>query len=404
MKTLTKFIFLVITGRMLPAFNILREHRVGAQLTFLALGLVSYVVHQYPRELYSLGERAYFASELITRSNNDGIPLSRTARQNLAQLITTLRAEQSAEFNRRDLGIEKGYVAWTIAQIAVSYGNVPPVDPASVRQFFEKTMDDDCGCWRETPQRQPHTGATGWTVYAMSTLGIPAPSRAVSFLLSLQGPEGWWGLHPTKPEPGSASTYATAWATLALCTQMPLQQKSGSSDDTGRIKAAVDKALAWLMQSEIQDTARWYDYPANGAKMNSASISGLVLHVLAKCGATSQLERQHRKWLDGMPAAIASASTAEVSNVMVTLASGGLDFDRTRNYVLQWTMIATVDAYASGSLLQKAAARQWLERILTPALVSDEVRKQTWVGAELLLALSNLAAALDQPLSGPAKS
>jgi hypothetical protein len=157
------------------------------------------------------------------------------------------------------------------------------------------------------------------------------------------------------------------------------------------------------MQSEIQETARWYDYPANAAKMNSASISGLVLHVLAKCGATTHLQRQHRTWLGGMPATIASASTAEVSNVMLTLASGGLDFDRTRNYVLQWTLIATVDAYASGSALQKAAARQWLERILTPALVSEEVRKQTWVGAELLLALSHLAAALDQPLGAGAK-
>jgi hypothetical protein len=60
--------------------------------------------------------------------------------------------------------------------------------------------------------------------------------------------------------------------------------------------------------------------------------------------------------------------------------------------VLQWALVATVDAYAAGNLAQRAAAVQWIERILKPALLGPEVRSQRWVAAELLFALAHLQA------------
>ena len=136
----------------------------------------------------------------------------------------------------------------------------------------------------------------------------------------------------------------------------------------------------------------------------TASISGLILHVMHKCGETGDLERLHRQWLTAIPVSVDNAGVAEFSNVMLPLDNGVTEFDRTRNYVLQWTLIVTVDAYADGSLLQRAAARQWLERILKPGLASPEVRKQSWVSAELLYALRHLAEHLDQPLPSLGKS
>jgi hypothetical protein len=94
---------------------------------------------------------------------------------------------------------------------------------------------------------------------------------------------------------------------------------------------------------------------------------------------------------------VTNANTTEVSNTYITPATGGLDFDRTRHYVLQWELVATVDAYAAGDLNQRATALQWLERILIPGLASPEVRNQNWVSAELLYGLRYLQANVAQP-------
>jgi hypothetical protein len=72
--------------------------------------------------------------------------------------------------------------------------------------------------------------------------------------------------------------------------------------------------------------------------------------------------------------------------------------------VLQWQLVATVDAFAAGTLAQRAAALQWIEWILTPGLVSPEVRNQNWVSAELLYALKYLQAHVAPSGKGPAGS
>lgn len=395
MKTIFKFLFLVITGRLRPAYHIIRDLRLSTKLAFIGMGLASYVVHQYPRELYVLGERGYFAALLVAQGSGDRIRLSESAQKNLAGLIGTLQADHT--LHPKDLRPEKDASGWSTAQSLVAVGNLARVDAAQVRDYYAKLIDGDCGCWREEKKRQPHTGATGWIVFAMSEYGIELPPRTLSYLLEAQGAEGWWALHPATTDPRHASTYATAWATLALCTQITGRTGVAMHSEAGRIKPAVDKALDWLAKREIEQSAHWHDYPANSPQLKSASISGLVLHVKRKCGVEQDLPRQHRQWLSGMPAVIANAGTAEFSNMMLPLNNGVTEFDRTRHYVLQWTMIATVDAYANGSLIQRAATQQWLERILTPALVSEEVRKQSWVSAELLYALRHLSNHLDRP-------
>src|SRR5262245_32445592 len=395
MSDIFKFVVYVVTGQFPKAFDLVRHLRLGTKLGFVAIGAGSYVVHQYPEQLYSMAERAYYVSALATGAKGDKIPLSQGAQRRLGELIKTLQSDHSIELKRRDLGVEQGYNTWAVAQTVVALGDAVQVEAPAIQRFFEASLDKDCACWRETPQAQPHTGATGWTVFAMSKMGLKAPQPALAFLLSLQSPDGWWPLHPAKAEPKSAATYATAWATLALCSQLPLQDPADPG--TGKIKFAIENSLNWLEKNEVTQSARWLDYPANSPSLKSVSISGLVVHVMQQCGHRDA--RVHRQWLSSLPLEITNANTTEASNTYITPSGGGLEFDRTRHYVLQWELVATVDAYAAGDMDQRAAALQWLERILAPGLASPEVRNQNWVSAELLYGLRYLQANIAQPVT-----
>src|SRR5262245_16029397 len=293
MSDVFKFVVYIITGQFPKAFDIVRALRLGTKLGFVAIGAGSYVVHQYPEQLYSMAERAYYVSVLATGAKTDKIPLSQGAQRRLGDLIKTLQSDHAIELKRRDLGIEQGYNTWAVAQTVVALADTVQVEAPAIQRFFEASLDKDCSCWRETPQAQPHTGATGWTVFSMSKMGSKAPPQALAFLLSLQSPDGWWPLHPAKLEPKSASTYATAWATLALCSQLLLHDAADPA--AAKIKFAVDNSLNWLEKNQIAQSARWMDYPANTPSLKSTSVSGLVIHVMQQCGHVDA--RVHRAWL-----------------------------------------------------------------------------------------------------------
>ena len=178
----------------------------------------------------------------------------------------------------------------------------------------------------------------------------------------------------------------------------------GNPQEIAKIDFAVENAANWLAKSRVAGEARWPDYPANTPAIKSASISGLILHVLHTCQSKESIAELDRLWLTNLPVAVTSANETEASNTYITLKNGALDFDRTRHYVLQWSLIATVDAYKSGTLLQRAAALHWIERVLAANLASPEVRNQNWVAAELLYALEYLRAYVEGGSAAPATS
>lgn len=387
MKDVFAFLFHVITGRFKMAFEAVRHLNPVTQVAFLGLGLGSYAVHQYPKQLWLAAERGYYVASLQISNPADRIPLSATALKRLDQHIATLEHDQIVELRRRNLGIGAGYNAWAVAQMVVGLGPAMPVPVKELKAYFDATIDRGCNCWRETPQSHPHTGATGWIVYAQSKLSMKTDPAVLDFLLSMQSPDGWWPLFPAKPEPVNAASYPTAWASLALCSQTPLLHDA-TEPRRERARFAVENALNWLSKNEVE--ARWRDYPANTPSISSVSITGLVLHTYRMCGYTDGVAALHGRWLDQLPFDIASASESEISNTNLYLLNDGLEFDRTRHYVLEWTMIGIVDAYRSGSVRQRAAALQWLERVLALNLVNPEVRNQRWIAAELQYALRHL--------------
>jgi hypothetical protein len=69
---------------------------------------------------------------------------------------------------------------------------------------------------------------------------------------------------------------------------------------------------------------------------------------------------------------------------------------------LSWILAATVKAYPSGSLLQKARTLAWLERVLDdPAVRRADTRDLDWVRAEMLLGLAYAPRDLGERQSGP---
>lgn len=402
MKDIFTFIWFVITGRFSKAFELLRAMNLASKAAFIAVGAASYVIHQYPTQILRLVERSYYVALLTTVDSEKYLPLSQSAQKNLAELIDTLERDQAVDLRRRDLGVDQGFNTWAVSQMIVALGDKSPVTSDAVRGFFERNMDASCGCWRETPQKQPHTAASGWTLFAMSKLGLPPPDTSIDFLLARQSPDGWWPLHPAKVEARNASTYATAWATLALCSLRP--QLAADKVRSEKASLAVDGALNWLSRSKVTGKARWFDYPANDPHIKSISISGLAIHALHVCGAEGLLAATDSAWLDEIDYTIVDANDTDVSNTYIELMDGALDFDRTRHYKLQWQLVATVDAYPRGDKVQRAAAVQWIETILTPELAGPEVRSKNWVASELLYALKYLRQYVDTQSRSTEKS
>ena len=62
--------------------------------------------------------------------------------------------------------------------------------------------------------------------------------------------------------------------------------------------------------------------------------------------------------------------------------------DRFQQITLPWMLIATVDAYPSGDVFQKARARNWIDAALTEhSVLTADASTNNWWRAELLYAL-----------------
>jgi len=59
---------------------------------------------------------------------------------------------------------------------------------------------------------------------------------------------------------------------------------------------------------------------------------------------------------------------------------------------LVWLIAATIDAYASGNIVERAFALSWLERVIASEPL-EQVKADSddnWIAAELLIALKGL--------------
>lgn len=371
------------TGRKMARWR----KRIATAATAIALIIaLSIPAFLYPNQTYMTIMRLPGLVSVYC-APNDEIALSTSARSKLIATIDQLTQELRGSFQQLRASNDASFTPWSVAQFSVTLNEQDGLDRDFLSNFFQSRMDRICNCWRETPEKAPHVGATSWVLYSIATHDIEVPLDSVRFLLGLQNEKGWWPLYPAQSLDQNASSYATAWAIIAL-NQLNVRIRDKELD--GQIGRATAKAAAWLMDSHIASRARWYDYPFGTKKVESLSVSGLVLHALHSRLKAKDLVALDAKWIAELPAELGSASESDLTDTYIILRNGALDFDRTRHYRLQWAMIATVDAYANATLFAKAKALAWFELMLRQEIVDEDVLKQNWVSSELVLALTHL--------------
>lgn len=342
---------------------------------------------QYPNEVrgwFSFGER--LVRVVVAPANT--LPLSSSSRDRLDRLLSTLSVNLNADILNKSQGEEFGYTPWPIAQIAVALNGVGEIKSKDLEKFWLESLDTKCKCWRETRFKEPHLPASSWVLYAFAALDLPHINGPEQYLLGNQKLRGWWPVHPSSFQEKNASTYATAWALLAIYAHW--QRGHYAGDAEVKVHEAIMKGVAWLQKTKIKNRARWQDYPYGSNGMESISISGLALHLFHMVFPNEKLVEIDSQWLNELPTKLSSASEVEMTDSYIQLESGVLDFDKTRHYKLPWAIIATVDSYANNSAFQKMRAIEWLERILRGELADGSVLVHNWIAAELLMSLHYL--------------
>ena len=357
---------------------------LGAVLAAAAVAGVPVVF--YPNQTY-VALNALAAVQQVRAAEPQQIPLEEASRARLRTTIEVLATMLGEHAVSKLAAKDPMFNPWAVAQTSVAVKGLRTLDLPSIAGYFAGQMNPRCGCWQELAEKQPHTGASGWVLYAIGEAGQAAPPPAIDYFLGLQNGDGWWPLHPTTAAAANASTYATAWALLGLTGQM---DKITDPALKGRLATAIAAGMRWLQAARLRDRASWKDYPAAGEGRESIGVSGLALHVLHRGQTAGEIADIDRLWLERLPVDELEADAGDLTNVTITLKSGSPDFDRTRNYRLPWALIATADAYAHGSTMQRARVVAWLQLVLRRNLVTEPVLRQNWVAAELLVALRHV--------------
>lgn len=353
------------------------------RVVILILIVAAFVSFRYYKEVKNSAALGIRMARVVL-ARGERFPLRQADRERLKNSVERLSSILKTSLS----GTEFAGQAWTTAQILIALEGRATVDAKSVQAYFESQMKPDCSCWQKYPDvKYPaHIAVSATVLFSLARLRQPVTTDQLLFLLENQNIEGWWPIYPNGKD---GSTYATALSVLALHEQHHMGLVSAK--DSGRVKASVERGLAWLLSTQVQGKARWRDYRLG---RESLSISGLALHVLHRTGQAG-LSDVDRLWLQTLPSPIPSAIDPEASYITIFDQLGKpIHTDDTRYYPLQWAIVATVDAYPNGTIRERAAALGWIENALKFPGPLDKVsgtKEDDWIAAELVTALRYLA-------------
>jgi hypothetical protein len=326
-------------------------------------------------------------------SSDAKIPVSGSARANLQDTIGNLAAYLQTRL--KETGFRPEYNTWAVAQTwAALYGldqSLPP-SASKLRAFMTQQRDLVFYCLRQNYDKLPHTVATAWVLYALALYDQPAEPQEVAALLDRQGAEGWWSMFPATPDPGNASTAATAWASLALYTQ--LSRNLVGPEQRERTAEAIRKATEWLRSRALPGRARWTEYaPEHTAEQREdfLAISGFVVHTLRTISNVTDFDEP---WLAELPQSVPGLNESETAKGLVFRSKNQFTLDDVRHYRFPWMLNTTVDAFARGTGLEKARALIWINTALDRPLANTDFHNEVWTIAETLFALRQVASPL----------
>jgi hypothetical protein len=116
-----------------------------------------------------------------------------------------------------------------------------------------------------------------------------------------------------------------------------------------------------------------------------------VIHVLRALNGSSQFDAA---WLNNLPQAVPLVWQNEAAKAYVFRSDTQMTLDDVRHYQYPWMLRTTIDAYPRGDMFEKARALVWLEKALKRRITAEELRFETWTGAEILFALRHAQAVL----------
>ena len=323
------------------------------------------------------------------RASPGSIPLSDGAQKSLALAIMRLAPSVEADLNA---GSDQAspVTPWSASQSVVALGATgrPIPNRARFLAYVDSTrFARDCFCWTELdeqPRVEVVSYVSGWIRTALAEVRQPLTTAEVDYLLKHQNSGGWW---PMFPESGAAqypSTYATAWVTLGLS-----KHRSAGLIPAER-RAAVDEAIRrsamWLMRS--REGARWTAHPGVPDSDTPEALSGFTLHVLHQIGSLD-LTDVDRAWLDSLPKTGLEPTSLDKHYMVLPYGGRRSAIDHVVEVRLPWILLATADAYASGTAAHRARTLSWLERVLRdPAVRNADTQGFDWVRAEVLIGMA----------------
>src|SRR5262249_7986289 len=209
----------------------------------------------------------------------------------------------------------------------------------------------------------------------------------IDYLLKHQNSAGWWPMFPESGASQYPSVYATSWMTLGFTRHraaglIPAERRAAVDD-------AIRRSSMWLMRS--RDGARWEAHPGVPDTDTPEALSGFTLHVLHQAGSLD-LTDVDRAWLDSLPKANLEPTSLDKHYMVLPFGGRRSAIDHVVEVRLPWILLGTADAFANGTVAQKARTLKWMEQVLRdPSVRNADTQGFDWVRAELLIGVAETA-------------
>jgi hypothetical protein len=284
--------------------------------------------------------------------------------------------------------------AWSSSQAihALSGRGLNPGHKQAVTDFIRSVKVPGCACWHEMEGTVPGDPvcvfASGWVFSAMARMDVPAQPDELAYVLAAERGGGWWSMYPVPPgQTEFASTYATAWVILGLKAQ--LDKDYVSPAQRADVEGAINRGAAWLLGVRSPN-ARWRPYPNIPTSKVSETISGVVLHALHRT-VPDQSKAVEQLWLKNLPAELTKIADTDPVYVDIKNGEKRIGIDQFIQIRLPWMLIATADAYSSGSTLDRSEALFWLERTFAQEeMANADADLAPWWRSEFLMGINSV--------------
>jgi hypothetical protein len=320
------------------------------------------------------------------------LPVSREARANLRSSIDTIAASVA-----RDADEHPEFGPWSMAQMRSSLRGLPSRSPnvgRDLRDYMTSLRDPTCQCWRETSQKLPNQFAGAWVLLSLALYDQPATAEEFGAFLDRQSRFGWWSIYQLEESNRNAAAGVTALTLYAI--HQHLERNLVAPDQRARAQKAVALGVSWLLGQAQAEAGRWSPYPVGIGIFEKGEYPGLSAFVLTILRHVTRQTDFDQPWLRNLPIAIPHFRDNEISKAnLLPRAGGQIEVDDSRFYRFPWMLLATIEAQANGTALQRAQALVWVEEALKAPVVMADFGSEAWIAGEVLFALRQAAARLD---------